>query len=553
MNIIHYLLKKFFFEEMNNTLLLILFSFLINIFQTNGLSFITAQIIFFIQKNNTDMVYDFFKLFMVVSSIYILLFNFYKHFQNKLLTKLRQWIKRQFINMILLLNNEDFNEINFNRLSSPINRVASVCFMVFTDIITYLLPNITFLLILFLYFLSKSITFGTIFILGNIMMFGYLFTTWESMKKSNEDYEIAVNDNEVYLLEILNNIDKIIYRGQTKNEMDIYETKSKNTVKSADDFYTSTNNNAIGMNIILHIVIFICIGYLISMYFNKNLSVTMFITMYTILLLYRDKMIAIIQQIPDFIEFIGRSDSVLKYFKHLDNNYMIIDKMYDNKYEDVDLEFNTIRFENVSFKYSTSNVNVMDDFNITINTHNKIIGVTGLSGKGKSTFAKILLKMYKPISGDIYIDDHNIKDVDANYIRQNITYVNQNSKLFDKVIVENMLYGCIDEDKCQAHLDEVMKYQKIKDLYKNMDINSKSAGSLGENLSGGQRQIVNVIGGLINPSKILILDEPTNALDGELKKELLGIISDFKKYKKCIIIISHDKDCYKLFDEMVKI
>ena len=553
MNIIIYLLQKFFFEEMSNTFLLIIFSFLINIFQTNGLSFVSAKIIFFIQKNNSDMVYDFFKYFVIISTIYVLLFNFYKFFQNKLLTKLRQWIKKQFINMILLLNNENFNDINFNRLSSPINRVASVCFMVFTDIITYILPNISFLFILFLYFLSKNIMFGTIFILGNILLFGYLYATWENMKKSNEEYEIAVNENEVCLLEILNNIDKIVYRGQTQKEMENYDEKSTNAVKSAFDFYSSTNTNSIVMNVILHINLFVCIGYLISMYFSKDVSLTIFITIYTILLLYRDKMIAIIQQIPDFIEFIGRSESVLQYFKHLDNDYMTIDKMYDKKYEDVELEFNKIRFENVTFKYSTTNVNVMDNFNVTINTQNKIIGITGLSGNGKSTFAKILLKMYKPAGGDVYIDDKNIKDVDANYIRKNVTYVNQNSKLFDKVVVENMFYGCNDTNMCQEHLDEIMKYPKIRDLYKNMDINNKPAGALGENLSGGQRQIVNVIGGLINPSKILILDEPTNALDSELKKELLGIIRDFRKHKKCIIIISHDNDCFKLFDEMIKI
>ena len=53
-------------------------------------------------------------------------------------------------------------------------------------------------------------------------------------------------------------------------------------------------------------------------------------------------------------------------------------------------------------------------------------------------------------------------------------------------------------------------------------------------LSGGQRQIVNMIGGLINPSKILVLDEPTNALDPELKKEVLGLIKDFSRYKQAV-------------------
>lgn len=553
MNIIVKLLKKFFLEEMTNTSLLILFSFLINIFQTNGISYVTAKIIFFIQKNDSDMVYSFFKLFIIISSMYILLFNFYKYFQNKLLTKLRQWIKRQFINMLLLLNNENYSDINFNRLSSPINRVSSVCFMVFTDVISYLLPNISFLLILVLYFLSKDVKLGTIFVLGNILLFGYLYFTWDKMRDANEKYENDVSNNETYMLEILNNMDKIIYRGQTNDEIEAFNEKSQTAVNSAFDFYSSTNNNSIVMNIILHLVIFACVGYMISMYFNKNLTLTMFITLYTILLLYRDKIIGVIQQIPDFIEFIGRSESVLKHFKQLDDGFTDINDIYNKEYKDVILEFDRIRLSNISFRYGSSDVNVLTDFNLELKLDNKIIGITGLSGNGKSTFAKMLLKMYKPLTGDIYIDDTNIKDVDANYIRKNITYVNQNSKLFDRIIVENMMYGCIDTDMCKSHLDEIMKYDKIKNLYRNLDITSKNAGPLGENLSGGQRQIVNVIGGLINPSKILILDEPTNALDSELKKELLDIIRDFKKHKKCILIISHDSACNELFDEVVEV
>ena len=116
------------------------------------------------------------------------------------------------------------------------------------------------------------------------------------------------------------------------------------------------------------------------------------------------------------------------------------------------------------------------------------------------------------------------------------------------------MYGCNDEGKCKENLELIFeKYPKIRDLYKNIDIYKKKSGSLGENLSGGQRQITNVVSGLINPSKILVLDEPTNALDPNLKGELLQLISDFRKFKKSIIIISHDREVYSLFDEKINL
>ena len=72
-------------------------------------------------------------------------------------------------------------------------------------------------------------------------------------------------------------------------------------------------------------------------------------------------------------------------------------------------------------------------------------------------------------------------------------------------------------------------------------------------MSGGQRQIINMIGGLINNSKVLVLDEPTNALDPQLKNEVIGIIKDFREYKKAIFIITHDKDVFEIFNQQVKL
>jgi ATP-binding cassette subfamily B protein len=552
MNIVYNLLQHFFYEEYVNTFLMIFTSFIINIIQTNGISYITAKIIDLIHKNKKMLVYDFFKYFVFVSITYILLYNYYKYFQNKLLTKLRQWMRHQLVKAMLIVNNENFSEINFTKLNSPINRISSVCFMVFNDMITYLLPNISFLIIISSYFLLKNTIFGVSFIIGNVLLLTYLYLNWENMLVYNEDYEKHVNDTESYLQEILNNIDKIIYRGQTLNEIEIFSDKTDKSINKAFDFYSMTSFHGTIMNCMVFIIIFLSIGYLIYLYFDKQIDFTIFVAFFTIILLYRDKMITIIQQIPDFIEFLGRSDSVLVHFKNMENSYDLL-KKNENQYKKTNLEFNKIHFEKVSFGYQSSDKLLFENLNLSLDIDNKIIGVVGLSGRGKSTFMKLVLKLYKPKNGNIYIDGQNIETIDPDYIRKNITYVNQNSKLFDKKVIDNMLYGCLDIDTCNAYLKKIMQYKKINELYKNVDIYNQRSGALGENLSGGQRQIINIIGGLINPSKVLILDEPTNALDPELKRELLELIREFKKYKKSIIIITHDRDVHDLFDEVVKI
>ena len=110
------------------------------------------------------------------------------------------------------------------------------------------------------------------------------------------------------------------------------------------------------------------------------------------------------------------------------------------------------------------------------------------------------------------------------------------------------MYGCTYPDTCSAELQQILRYPKVRDLFKNVDIENKRSGNLGENLSGGQRQVVNIIGGLINPSKILVLDEPTNALDAALKLEIMRLIQDYSKKKNAITKISPKQGKAVLFD-----
>jgi len=546
MNLIIELLNNFFNEEKVNTIILLILCIFVNIIQTNSISSITANIINYAKDRDSKNIYHLFTIFITLSIVYLILYFVYKIYQNKILTKLRQWIRYELTKLLLINNNENFSEINFIKLNSPINRVSTVCFMIISDLITFILPIIVFLFIISAYFLYKNIQLGSLFVAGNLVVFLYLYLYWGSMIEKNEEYEKHVADSEFYLLEILNNIDKIIYRGQTTNELDNFNEKTQKTISKAYDFYANVNIHGIIMNIMVYAIIFIFIYLLISLYFTKKIDLIMFVTFFSIIILYRDKMAIIFQQISDFIEFMGRTNVVLNHFKNMENKEL-------NKKKLVKLAFDKIVFQNVTFKYKTSEKYLFKNFNMTLNTNNKIIGITGLSGKGKSTFAKLLIKLYQ-YEGDILIDDQNIKNIDADYIRQNIIYVNQSGKLFDKLVIDNILYGCEKTETCEKQIKMIMEnYPKINELYKNVDLYRKKSGSLGENLSGGQRQVINIIGGLINPSKILILDEPTNALDIELKRDILDLISYYRKHKKCIIIITHDKDAYHLFNEKITI
>ena len=271
--------------------------------------------------------------------------------------------------------------------------------------------------------------------------------------------------------------------------------------------------------------------------------------------MYRDFLIKFFDEIPAYIDLFARINTTIKLsFKEIlqkfnnDFNNEIIDIP---KIDNLPIIKN-IKFSNISFIYEQNNKLIFNNLNLEINVEDKIIGIVGDSGFGKSTLMKLLIKLYK-YDGNILINDIDIQKIDTRILRKKINYVNQNSKLFDKKIIKNITYGLKNNDSYKFYLSEIMKFERINNLFKNIDIELTNCGFSGESLSGGQRQVINLINGLVQDSDIIILDEPTNALNYELKMEIIKMIKYFKKYKKTIIIISHDKDIYPIFDKVIDI
>jgi ABC-type bacteriocin/lantibiotic exporter with double-glycine peptidase domain len=450
------------------------------------------------------------------------------------------------------MNNENMGEKNYMSISSPINRLSVVSFSILSEIITFIIPTIIFLIIIIVYFFSVDFNLGIIFVIGNLLVLFYMYMVIPDIIRKDNLYETQCFYNENYQLELLSNMDKVVYRGQINSELDKFKIISDDTTKKAYSFYSTADTHSLVTNSIINFIIFYIIYFIIRAFFNKKISLVLVITLINVIFLYKERMISLLKQIIDFIEFIGRSHGVLHFFEDIDD----IDYVAKNtrNYDKRDLAFQTIRFENVYFKYKTHSKPIFDKLNLSLSLDNKIIGFTGPSGRGKTTLVKLMLKMYTHYTGNIYIDDVNIRDLDANYIRDNITYVNQSSKLFDRKVIENIMYGCSNMDHCSSDLKFIIeKYPKIREMFNGIDIVNKNSGSLGENLSGGQRQIINIVGGLINPSKITILDEPTNALDGALKKDVIDMIRYFLKNKKCIMVITHDIEIKPIFDQVIEL
>ena len=554
MELIYKLLTKYYDEEKTNIIMIIVISIMLNAIQTNGVAHFNAEIITFLQKGDFSNTLLNFKWFMAIWVLYILTKRLYKYFQNKLLTKLRQWIRFKLTEMLMISNNESLSNMNFTKLSAPISRTGTVCFKIVSDVITYIVPSIVFILVNLFFLFYYDMKLGAMFIAGNLCWMFAIYLYWEELRTLSRDYETSSLNTDTYLIEILNNMDKVIVRGQYGYENKQFEDLKETTIEKAYKYYSSVANVVLITDIIILSTIFACVGYSMYQVKTKQMSTVLFVTIFTLFIIFRERVTGIAVQLADMIELYGRSEAVLPSFK--DFSHIIEEDKVENPvpYSEIITPFHQIVFNNITFKYPGTEDYVLQNKSLVLNTNNNnIIGITGSSGNGKSTIMKIALKLYPLTEGEIKIDNVDIQSMDPQYIRKNITYINQNSRLFDKTIIDNIMYGCKDDDVCKEHFDNIMKYPRIVELFKELDIEKDTVGYSGEKISGGQRQIVNLIGGLVNPSKILVLDEPTNALDSELKKEVIDIIKYFKQHKQCIIIITHDQDVHSTFDEHIKI
>lgn len=194
-----------------------------------------------------------------------------------------------------------------------------------------------------------------------------------------------------------------------------------------------------------------------------------------------------------------------------------------------------ISFSNVSFQY-TENVPVLDDINVKLK-RGEIIGFIGGSGCGKSSLVKMLLRLYTPYKGTIWIDDEKIQDIAIDSLRNRIAFVAQDSLFFKGSILDNLKMGkALNNAKLIEYSKLLDLYDEIVRLPQKWDTELNAGTS---NLSGGQKKRLDVLRALLKESDVIIFDESTASIDIERRKRLFEILNRIK-HDKIIIFITHN-------------
>ena len=204
-------------------------------------------------------------------------------------------------------------------------------------------------------------------------------------------------------------------------------------------------------------------------------------------------------------------------------------------------------FNHVSFSYNQDNP-VLKDISFKIHA-NETVAFVGKSGAGKTTIFNLLCKMYEADSGKITIDNNDIKDLDKDSIRGNITIISQNPYIFNMTIKENL--KLVKSDLTDEEMIQACKMACLDDYIESLpDKYDTLVGEGGINLSGGQKQRLAIARAFVQKTEIILFDEATSALDNETQEKIKEAIDNMKG-EYTILIIAHRLTTIKNADRLL--
>ena len=235
--------------------------------------------------------------------------------------------------------------------------------------------------------------------------------------------------------------------------------------------------------------------------------------------------------------------------KTLSTPYALGDK---DRATDLLVSKGSIQFKNVSFTYG-KNISAVKNISLSITPGEKI-GLVGASGAGKSTLVSLLLRLYEPQKGSVFVDDIDINDITQSSLRKQIAMVTQETALFNRSARDNIMYG--NPDATDKELIRATRQAEAHDFILDLEDHKGRKGydaHLGEQgvkLSGGQRQRIALARAILKDSPVLVLDEATSALDSDVESSIQNAL-ELVMENKTVLAIAHRLSTLAKMDRII--
>lgn len=213
------------------------------------------------------------------------------------------------------------------------------------------------------------------------------------------------------------------------------------------------------------------------------------------------------------------------------------------------IKYNDLNVAGLSFSYD-GRTDVLSEICMHAE-RGEIIGITGESGCGKSTFLKLLLRFWQKKRGIIAYNGIDVDKLDTESLTDNVTMVSQMTYLFDETIEDNLRIA--KPEATQEEIELACKLASVHDFILTLPDGYKTrVGALGDNLSAGEKQRIGIARAFLSGSELILLDEPTSNVDSINEGIILKALREQKR-KKCIILVSHRESTMAIADRIYRV
>jgi len=447
-------------------------------------------------------------------------------------------IANVFYEKILYYYENNYTDLELGRLLTRINGLPSILREVTSDLFIWILPKMLTIVIINLYFFKHNKLLGLLsFSCVLLAIFYNYIKSKKCIELSSNKYKFYENKSE-NLQDRLSNLYSIYSAGNVNDELNNY-IEINEQFKTVHRDSMKCNTNIKFTNNITTTFIFIGLStFVVYLYKSKQFDKDQLITILMVLLFYIPCLNTIITYFPDYINHLGIISSIDDYVDQICVEHP--------PKQDIIITNGKIEIKNLTFSYNNKN-NIFENFNLLINANDKI-AIIGPSGNGKSTLIKLIMGYYPVPENTIFIDGQDINQYSLASLRRQISYLNQTTKMFNKSIYDNIKYG---NDISNDDINFAYTKFNLDSIFKNVDFNDLVGVTSGK-ISGGQSQVILLLRIYFKKSKIVILDEPTAALDNLTKEKVVNIIKEIS-LNSTLIIITHDKSNLQLTNKKIEL
>lgn len=483
------------------------------------------------------------RLIAIISGLYALT-NIAKigkyELEYRILPGLINYTRSNMFDSILQKMKKNYKDVKIGDIITRFIRIPTALTNIIRQLISYLFPGFLTLIVIcgLSFYLDKF--FGIILMFALVVSVIIMRSRFDVCKDIFIKRVAIFNKNNQDIQDRFNNLFNIFL----SNQIDLESTdNSKRETYFKDIYIQSMKCVERGKLINNTFLILVFVGAFYYLIFKTNLRKDN-ISVLIALIIITGHFVKIIDHIQDQIAFGIQNINVIDESKEFFDEIFSGDK---EKGSEFDISGNIV-FNNVSFKYNTKSRYSIENVSFDIGVGDKVL-VIGKAGSGKSTIVKLITGFYKANEGEILLDGNNVDNYDIEYLRNNIGFMTQHLILFDKTIMENILYGN-NENLSEEYVENFIKENNINIYSTVTEGLQKEVGPSGSNISGGQKQMTLILRLILSDKKILILDEPTTALDDKSFNTFLNLMKGIEN--RTIIIISHDsrfkqKDFSKVF------